>query len=307
MKQDVLVINNLIKRFGKETNAFTAVDNISFSIQEGEIIGLLGPNGAGKTTIIQMLLGVLTPTSGDIIYFGKNLRDYREELLEKVNFSTTYTNLPWRLTVWENLTWVSYLYNIHNRKKRVDDIIEAFRLQELTKKSIADLSAGQKTRVNLAKSFINYPKVLLLDEPTASMDPDIASYLRELILEKKNEHTMSIVWTSHNMAEVEEMCNRVVFLNKGKIIANDTPYKLAKSIETAHVELIIRDGLKRAIEFCEKKNISYLVEKRAIIVDVKEREIAEFLRELMEKGIIYDEISIEKPNLNDYFLEVAKQ
>src|SRR5438105_1938918 len=125
MKQDILIVENLTKKF----KDFTAVDNISFSIGEGEIVGFLGPNGAGKTTTIQMLLGVLTPTSGTVSYFGKNLKTHREEILEKVNFSSTYTNLPWRLTVRENLTFIAYLYEINNRKDRVEQIIEMFKLQ----------------------------------------------------------------------------------------------------------------------------------------------------------------------------------
>jgi|SRR5579885_218913 len=306
MKNTIMLeVKNLTKRFGPLVGGFTAVDDVSFAMREGEIVGLLGPNGAGKTTTIQMLLGVLEPTSGTVSYFGKTLKEHREEILEKVNFSSTYTNLPWRLTVRENLTWIAQLYKMKNRKQRINEIIETFKLQDIEKKSIAQLSAGQKTRVNLAKSFINYPKILLLDEPTASMDPDIAAYLRELILERRKEHNMSIIWTSHNMAEVEEMCDRVVFINKGKVIADDTPEKLAKTIENAHVELMIRDGLQRAIAFAKEKGLTYQIDRRSIIVDVKERQIAPFLREIMEKGIRYDEISIEKPTLEDYFLEVA--
>ncbi len=307
MENSVLVVENLSKNFGSSSNEFTAVDNISFSIREGGIVGLLGPNGAGKTTTIQMLLGVLAPTAGEVSYFGKNLKIHREEILEKVNFSSTYTNLPWRLTVLENFTWIAHLYDIKNRKERIDEIIEVFKLQEIVGKSIANLSTGQKTRVNLAKSFINHPQVLLLDEPTASMDPDIANYLREIILERKSQYEMSIIWTSHNMAEVEEMCDRVIFINKGKIIADDTPDKLAKTIEVCHVDLFVVDGLKRLIEFSKEKNLAYHVENRSIIIDVKEKNLAEFLREIGNKGIHYNEISIDKPTLEDYFLQVAKQ
>jgi ABC-2 type transport system ATP-binding protein len=301
MKHSVLEAKNLTKKF----KDFTAVNGISFAISEGQIVGLLGPNGAGKTTTIQMLLGVLLPSNGTIHYFGKNLTSTREEILENVNFSTTYTNLPWRLTVRECLTFISYLYTITNRKQRVDEIIEDFKLQELEKKTISQLSAGQRTRVNLAKSFINHPKVLLLDEPTASMDPDIATYLRNLILERKKRLDMSIIWTSHNMAEVEEMCDRVIFINHGKIIADDAPDKLAGSIEICHVDLLIKDGLKRTIEFSLLKKLPYILEGRRIIIDVKEKYLAEFLRELGSKGIHYDEISIEKPTLEDYFLQMS--
>lgn len=303
MSKNVLVVENLTKKFGK----FTAVDDISFLVSEGEIMGLLGPNGAGKTTTIQMLLGVLTPTEGEIIYFGKNLHNYREEILEKVNFSSTYTNLPLRLTVTENLTFISYLYDIKNRKKRVDEIIEIFKLQDFRNKIFAKLSTGQKTRVNLAKAFINHPNVLLLDEPTASMDPDIANYLRQLILQLKKDYNLAIIWTSHNMPEVEEMCDRVVFINKGKVIANDKPEKLIKSIEVCHVDLLIKDGMKRIREFCKEKDLSFRVEGRYIVIDVKDDKLAEFLRELGEKGIVYDEISINKPTLEDYFLQISNK
>ncbi len=296
---DVLEVKNLTKKFGK----FMAVNDISFSLREGEILGLLGPNGAGKTTTIQMLLGVLTPTSGDVNYFGKNLNDHREEILEQVNFSSAYTNLPWDLTVKENLTFISYLYEIKERPQRVEKIIHAFRLNELAKKQMHALSAGQITRVNLAKAFINYPRILLLDEPTASLDPEVANYIREFLLQERKKFQVTIILTSHNMSEVEDLCDRVIFINNGKIIADDTPEHLTRTIEISHVELFIRDGLKRIIEFCEKNKISFRLSGRNIIVDLKEKEIPDFLRKIMDKGVFYDEISIQKPTLEDYFLQ----
>ncbi len=305
MKKTILEVKNLIKIFGPQVGGFTAVDSVSFSVHEGEILGLLGPNGAGKTTTIQMLLGVLTPSKGSVTYFGKDIAKHREEILEKVNFSTTYTNLPWSLSVTENLTFISYLYMIKNRKERVEEIIELFKLKALAKKTMSQLSAGQITRVNLAKAFINKPKVLLLDEPTASLDPDIASYIREIIMNYRNDTQATILWTSHNMSEVEEMCDRVIFINKGKVIANDTPDKLARSIQIAHIELLVRDGMKRTVEYCDKHKLTYKLQHRTIVIDVKEKHIAEFLRNLMDAGVMYDEISIEKPTLEDYFLQVA--
>lgn len=301
--EKVLEANNLNKQFGN----FIAVNNISFSLKEGEILGLLGPNGAGKTTTIQMLLGVLTPTSGEVSYFGKNLNKNREEILEQVNFSSTYTNLPWALTVWQNLTYISYLYTIKDRKKRVSKIIESFKLEEIKNKKMSSLSAGQLTRVNLAKAFINYPKVLLLDEPTASLDPDVADYIRKFLLEERKNFNVSIIITSHNMSEVEEVCDRVIFINHGKIVANDTPDNLAKTIETSHIELLIKDGLKRTKDYCDKNNYVYQIKNRMIIIDVKENQIAEFLRNLADSGVHYDEISIDKPTLEDYFLEMSKK
>lgn len=300
---NVVEVSQLTKTFGH----VKAVDDVSFSIAEGEILGLLGINGAGKTTIIQMMLGALTPTSGDIMYFGKSIHAHREEILERVSFSSTYTNLPWDLTVQENLTYLSYLYLFPEKKKRIARIAELFSLQELLHKPIHALSAGQLTRVNLAKAFLNFPHVLLLDEPTASLDPDIAHYVREFLLTQRKTFSVSILLTSHNMAEVEEVCDRVIFLNAGKIIANDTPEHLAQSIEISHVMLRIRDGMKRTLEYCTANTIPCHAAQRSLTVDLHERRIPEFLRALMDQGIIYDEISIEKPTLQDYFLQVAKK
>jgi ABC-2 type transport system ATP-binding protein len=303
----VLEVKNLTKKFIDKKKSFLAVNNISFSLKESEILGLLGKNGAGKTTTIQMLLGVLTPTSGEISYFGKNFLSAREEILEQVNFSSTYTSLPWELTVKENLTYLSYLYQIKNRPERLDRIIKIFRLEKLLNKQLEGLSSGQLTRVNLAKALINYPRILLLDEPTASLDPEAASYIRHFLLEQRRQFKVSIILTSHNMAEVEEVCDRVIFINHGKIIDDDTPQNLARKIETCHVELNVADGLKRTVEICQEQKINYKLEGRYIIVDLKEKEIPRFLQTLMEKGVSYDQIAIDKPTLEDYFLLTAKK
>jgi len=303
----ILQVNNLTKTFQTKIGQFVAVDNISFELKEGEILGILGPNGAGKTTTIQMLLGVLTPTSGKINYFGRDFNKNRETVLDKINFSSTYTDFPHNLTIRENLNFFSYFYDIKNRKERVKTVVDLFRLKEILNQQISSLSAGQKTRVNLAKAFLNFPKILLLDEPTASLDPETAQYIRDFLLSQRQRFKVSIILTSHNMAEVEEVCDRVIFINKGKIIADDTPSGLAKSIELSHVELFIKDGLKRTIEFCQTKQIIYKIEGRYIIVDLKEKEIPDFLRQIMDVGVFYDEISIEKPTLNDYFIQVVSK
>lgn len=298
MTDSILEAKNLTKKFGN----FTAVDNVSFSLKRGEILGLLGPNGAGKTTTIQMLLGTLIPTSGNVNYFDKEFKDNREEILESINFSSTYTNLPWILTVKENLTFISYLYKINNRKQRLSKITEMFNLEKLLNKQMQNLSAGQLTRVNLAKSFINLPKILLLDEPTASLDPDIASSVRKLLNEQREKFEVSIIITSHNMAEVEDLCDRVIFINSGKIIADNTPENLAKSVSTTHVGLMIKEDLQKAETFLKKENIPYRFDGLHVVVDIKEKQIPLFLEKLSKNKIQYDEISIEKPTLEDYFL-----
>ncbi len=299
---DILEVKNLTKQFG----LFTAVNDISFSLKEGEILGLLGPNGAGKTTTIQMLLGIMTPTQGEVNYFGKNLQKNREEILEKINFSSTYTNLPWLLTVQENLHYTSYFYDIKNRKARIEKIVEIFRLKDLLKKAIHELSAGQQTRVNLAKAFINFPRVLLLDEPTASLDPEVASFIREFLIEEREKFQVSIIITSHNMAEVEEVCDRVIFINKGKIIANDTPENLATSIQIGHVEFLFGKDLTQAISYFKKEKFLYSVEGKYVTVDIEEKNLAKFLQALGENNIHFSEISITKPTLHDYFMLQAK-
>lgn len=298
----ILEAKGLTKRFGK----FLAVDNVSLALKEGEILGLLGPNGAGKTTTIQMLLGILTPSEGEVFYFGKSLINYREEILEQVNFSSTYTNLPWDLTVRECLNFISYLYIIEDRKGRVKKVSELFRLDQILDKKVSQLSAGQITRVNVAKSFINFPKVLLLDEPTASLDPDVADYIRKFLLQDRQKFQTSIIFTSHNMAEVEEVCDRVVFINHGKVVADDTPENLAKTIQTSHLELLSLKALPSIIDYCKKHNLDFNTEGKRITVNIAEKRIANLLQDLSNQNIVYEEISIEKPTLEDYFLEQAK-
>jgi len=298
-----LEVKNLTKVFNKGKSRFVAVDNISLNLNEGEILGVLGPNGAGKTTTIQMLLGVLTPTSGQINYFGKDFTQNREEILEQVNFSSAYTNLPLSLTVKENLSYLSYLYDIPNRQQRVEKIINIFRIEKLLNQQVEELSAGQLTRVNIAKAFLNFPKVLLLDEPTASLDPEVAQYIRDFLLKEQRKFKTSIILTSHNMAEVEEVCDRVIFINHGKIVADDTPENLAKSLQICHIDFLIRDGLKRLEEYAGQKKINYRLEGRYITIDIKEADIGNLLLDITHKGIIFDEISIAKPTLEDYFLE----
>ncbi|OGE30986.1 hypothetical protein A2631_04875 [Candidatus Daviesbacteria bacterium RIFCSPHIGHO2_01_FULL_44_29] len=297
----VLEAKNLTKKFGD----FRAVDDISFALQEREILGLLGPNGAGKTTTIQMLLGVLTATSGQVSYFGKDLATHRQEIMEKVNFSSTYTNLPWSLTVKENLTFISYLYDLSDRGAKLSELSEIFNLKQLLNERMQDLSAGQLTRVNLAKAFINSPKVLLLDEPTASLDPDVAMTIRKYLLEQRADFDLSIIITSHNMAEVEELCDRVIIISSGKTIADDTPDNLAKTIELVHVELLIESSLETALSYLNSQSISFAKQGKRLKISVKEREIPKFLQLLMEEKIFYKEISIDKPTLEDFFLQVT--
>ncbi len=301
---DVLKVQNLTKQFGK----FKAVDSISFTLKKGEILGLLGPNGAGKTTTIQMLLGVLSPSAGMISYFGRDFDSNREEILEKVNFSSTYTNLPWNLTVRENLTYTSYLYDIPNRKEQLYKIVEAFRLHKLLHQTLTELSAGQLTRVNLAKAFVNDPKVLLLDEPTSSLDPEVAKMVRDFILSERSNKELSIVFTSHNMSEVEEVCDRILFINNGIIVADDTPENLMKSLDTVRVRLVMSPKyLTSVLSFGNQNQASVRQDDREYVIELKESQVPKLLSFLSDHKMKYYEISIDKPDLEDFFLYIAGQ
>jgi ABC-2 type transport system ATP-binding protein len=306
MNTQVIEVKNLTKTFGSQPNEFTAVDHISFSVKEGEIIGLLGPNGAGKTTTIHMLLGVLQPTTGEIEYFGKSLQTHRAEIMQNVNFSSSYIDFPWRLTVYENLDFMARLYNIKDRKKRIEELLQTFEVENLAHTKMGNLSSGQKTRVFLTKAFLNHPKVLLLDEPTASLDPDVAEKVRSYILKERSDNHTSMIFTSHDMAEVEEVCDRVVFINHGKVIAQDSPSALAKKVKLSEVKFIIRDGIKRGYSLCQKSKWKVTVDERVLTVSIDQSDITYLLSLFAEQKIDYSDVTIEKPTLEDYFLEVTK-
>jgi ABC-2 type transport system ATP-binding protein len=224
MPAPITEVKNLTKRFGD----FTAVDGISFDIQPGEILGLLGPNGAGKTTTIQMLLGLITPTAGSIRMFGLDLATHREEILQQVNFSSTYISMPYSLTVEENLWVVAKLYGMTDIQRRIAEVLKKVEMEDLRAKVTRRLSSGQMTRLALAKAFLTEPKVLLLDEPTASLDPDIAHKIRALLKEVRRSSGLSILYTSHNMKEMEEMSDRIIFLQKGRIVAQGTAQEITQ-------------------------------------------------------------------------------
>jgi len=232
MSTPVLHVQHLVKRFGE----FVAVNDISFDIRPGEILGLLGPNGAGKTTTIQMLLGVVTPTAGSIQMFGLDLETHREEILQQVNFSSTYVSMPQALTVEENLWVIARLYGLTQIQDRVNDIVKRLEMEEFRHKVTRKLSSGQSTRLGLAKAFLTGPKILFLDEPTASLDPDIAQKIRSFLNEERRSSGLSVLYTSHNMQEMEEMSDRIIFLQRGKIVAEGTAQEIVARFGEADLE-----------------------------------------------------------------------
>ncbi len=220
--KNLVEVKNIKKNYGKNE----AVKGISFNIKEDEILGLLGPNGSGKTTTIGMLLGLLKPTSGEILINGQKLEGNRIEILEQINFISPYIELPKKLTVKQNLTVYGKLYKINNINERIEFLSEKLRLGGLLNSITGELSSGQKNRVSLAKALINEPKVLLLDEPTASLDPEVGDFVRSFLEDYKKEKKISILLASHNMNEVTRLCKSILMMKDGIIIDKGNPDEL---------------------------------------------------------------------------------
>lgn len=223
---------NLTKRFKK----LTALDSLNFKVCRGDILGLLGPNGAGKTTAIHCMLGLVTPTSGSIRIMGLDVARQRRKILERVNFSSAYTALPSNLTVRENLTVFARLYGLRAVKRKINTLLELFEIGETVDRFTGSLSSGQLTRLNLCKAFLNDPEILFLDEPTASLDPDIAAKVRERLHDLQRQRNLTMIYTSHNMQEVEQMCDRVIFLSRGRIVMQGAPADIIRQSNSHSLE-----------------------------------------------------------------------
>ena len=237
MENSIKVID-LKKNYGNKE----AVKNINFEIKENEIIGLLGPNGCGKTTTIGMILGLLKPTSGQVLINGFQLEKNRIEILQKINFISPYIELPKKLTVKQNLIVYGKLYSVKNLNSRIDYLVEELRLQNLLDRVTGELSSGQKNRVSLAKAIINNPSVLLLDEPTASLDPETGDFVRTFLENYKKEKKISVLLASHNMDEVKRLCDSVLMMKDGIIVDRGTPNDLIlkhgrKNLEEVFLEI----------------------------------------------------------------------
>ena len=214
MNKLAIEINNLNKSFGN----ILAVKNINFEINKGTIIGLLGPNGCGKSTTMGMMLGLIKPTSGTVVINGQNIENNRTNLLEKMNFISPYIELPKKLTVEENLKVYGRLYGVKNLESKISELMEKLNLTQFKKRKTGELSSGQKNRVSLAKALVNDPEILLLDEPTASLDPDVSDYIRTFIEDFASKKGTTILLASHNMNEVERLCHEVMMMKNGEII-----------------------------------------------------------------------------------------
>ena len=244
MTNSIEVIN-----LSKSYKSKKAVKNISFKINENEIVGLLGPNGCGKTTTIAMILGLLKPSNGKVLINGMNIEDHRISLLHKMNFISPYIELPKKLTVKQNLIVYGKLYSVKNLNERIDYLANKLRLKEFLNNMTGELSSGQKNRVSLAKALINDPTVLLLDEPTASLDPETGDFVRTFLENYKKEKKISVLLASHNMNEVKRLCNSILMMRDGIIIDSGTPDQLLKKHGRENLEEVFLQLVRNKDEF----------------------------------------------------------
>ena len=244
MSNSIEVIN-----LSKSYKSKQAVNNISFKINENEIVGLLGPNGCGKTTTIGMMLGLLKPTNGQVLINGMDIEKNKISLLHKMNFISPYIELPKKLTVRQNLIVYGKLYNVHNLNEQIDYLSNKLRLNKLLKNVTGELSSGQKNRVSLAKALINNPAVLLLDEPTASLDPETGDFVRTFLENYKKENKISVLLASHNMDEVKRLCNSVLMMKGGIIVDRGSPDHLIKKHGRKNLEEVFLELVRNQNEF----------------------------------------------------------
>jgi len=243
--ESVLTVSGLTKQYG----SIRAIDAVSFSVKRGTVIGLLGPNGAGKTTTINMVLGILEPTRGSIEIFGKNLKEHRSAISKNINFVAVYAHMPANLTVRQNLHIFGLLYEVKNLKGRIESLLRDFDLEDFADTKAGLLSSGESCRLNLAKALMNRPHLLLLDEPTASLDPSISQLIRQRIKKYSEETKAAILWTSHNMQEIETVCDQVLFLSHGKILLRGNPKTLPSEHGKRNLEELFISVAREPLSF----------------------------------------------------------
>ncbi len=239
MNNNLINVINLVKNFDEQS----VIKNISFNVKKNSIVGILGKNGAGKTTLLGMLLGLITPTKGDIFILGKNLKLNKKEILSEINFQSPYVDLPKKMTVEQNLSFYSRLYGVKNFNIVIENLVDDLKIGDLIKKNYGSLSAGQKTKINLCKALLNKPKLLLLDEPTASLDPETSIFIRNYLLEYQKKNNSSILITSHNLNEVQAMCSNIILLKSGEIVSEGNIKQILKNHNyKTLIELFLSEG-----------------------------------------------------------------
>ena len=299
----ILQVRDLTKLYG----SFRAVDGVAFDLHKGKILGLLGPNGAGKTTTIQMLVGITLPDGGSIRYFGRDLHRHRVACLQRINFSSSYNMLQGRITVWENLIVYARLYRLKRPEQKIRDLGAYFGITDLMGQRFLTLSAGQKTRVNLVKALLNDPEIILMDEPTASLDPDIADRTLSLIESLRDSRDLAIVYTSHQMDEVTRICDEVIFLDRGRIVAQDTPESLTRRINIAQVRVRF-EGEQTLVSTALRPHFAdvKLDGSNVVVINTEVQLVPKAIFDIGNVGVEIVDIDIRKPTLEDVFLQIAR-
>lgn len=303
-------VKNLVKTFKEKGTIITAVNNISFSVKKGEIFGLLGPNGAGKTTTINMLNGILEKDSGFIKILGFEPEKNWEFVKNNTNVATAYSWLSDVLTVRQNLRVYAKLYGVKNYEKRMEELLEVFELKNVADRKVIRLSSGENTRAVLCKGLINNPKVLFLDECTVGLDPDIAEKTRNLIKDYQNKNNCTILFTSHYMYEVEQLCNRIAFMLNGKIISIDTSSNLKKLIKKHTVELAVKRDINLLKEFLKTEGVDIIfVKDNAVIFEVttENDKLYKVINKIFHKGFLLSHLHVKGPTLDDIFIKISRQ
>lgn len=299
-------VRGLRKAYQKGVRRVEALKGVSFKVKKNEILGLLGPNGAGKSTTINILLGILSYDSGHIKILNKDPDDVKD----KLNYASAYNQIAGVARAEEALRFYGKIYQVKNIRERINYLMDSFEISNLRRKKTYTLSSGEKTRLNLCKGLINNPRVLLLDECTVGLDPDIAEKTRKIIRKQQKEHGSSILFTSHNMSEVEELCNRIAFLYRGRILEVGTPKQLSRIIKKQIVKIDFYPTSESVVKYFKKTDYDIIeLTKNHVSLELEhaEKKLHPLIHPLFSKGFRIRDISIEKPNLERVFIKIARQ
>ena len=303
-------VNNLVKTFKEKGKEVVAVDDISFKVKKDEVFGLLGPNGAGKSTTINMLTGLLQKDSGAIKILGWEPENNWEFVKNNTNVATAYSWLSDVLTIRQNLRVYAKLYGVKNYELKINELLELFELKNVADRKIIRLSSGENTRAVLCKGFINNPKVLFLDECTVGLDPDIADKTRGIIKNYQNKNDCTILFTSHYMYEVEELCDRIAFMSNGKIISIDTSSNLKKLIKKHTIEIAVKKDIKLLKELLKTEGVEIIFAKdNSVIFEVttEHDKMYKVISKIFHKGFMLSNFHVKGPTLDDIFIKIARQ
>lgn len=305
MTDPALEVDALTKFYGN----YKAVSGISFTVPRGAVVGLLGANGAGKTTTIQMLLGITEVTSGGIRYFGQDFRKHRQECLSRINFTSAYNSLQGKITVRENLLSFALLYSVRNPKRKIAELMEFFEIDSLSDQIFWSLSAGQRTRVSLTKALLNDPELILMDEPTASLDPDIRDKTLSLVENLRANQELSILFTSHNMEEVTRICDEVIFLDQGRIVLHDSPKNLTLGLHATQLAITFSGSEAALIAHLRELGTEFTMEAGSrVAIATDGPQIPALLAGVANlNGIQVMDVDIRKPTLEGVFLSLARR